>query len=106
MCFGLPMRIVRANGLIALCEGEGRTETVSLALTGDLPAGDYVLVHLGTALRALSESEAADISNAIRAVEAAVDGRDYEHLIQDLIDRKPELPPGLSPGHSGSGQGE
>ncbi|MEZ5954737.1 MAG: HypC/HybG/HupF family hydrogenase formation chaperone [Hyphomonas sp.] len=104
MCFGLPMRIVESNGLVALCDGAGRQETVSLALTGELAEGEYVLVHLGTALRSMSEEEAADISNAISAVAAAVEGRDYEHLIQDLVDREPALPPGLHPDDDLPGQ--
>lgn len=95
MCLGVPMRIVRSDGFVAVCESDGRSQTVSLALIGELPVGQHVLVHLGSAIRALTEAEAVEIENAARAVAAATEGRDYEHLIQDLIDRKPELPPGL-----------
>lgn len=95
MCFGLPMRIVHSDGLLAKCEGAGRTETVSLAMTGELPVGELVLVHLGTAIRTLTPGEVTEIENAMEAIAAALEGRDFEHLIQDLVDRKPELPSGL-----------
>lgn len=97
MCFGLPMRIVHSDGLLAKCEGAGRSETISLAMTGELPIGQIVLVHLGTAIRTLTPREANDIENAMEAITAAIEGRDFDHLIQDLVDRKPELPPGLHP---------
>ena len=97
MCFGLPMRIEQVDGLNAVCSGSGRRETVNLALVGALAPGDHVLVYLGSAVRQLGAEEARAISDAIEAVQAASEGRQFEHLIQDLVDREPELPPHLRP---------
>ena len=98
MCLGVPMRIVRSDGFVAVCESDGRSQTVSLH-TGLQPwpeQGAWPKVGFPPA-RALTEAEAVEIGNAAKAVAAAMEGRDYEHLIQDLIDRKPEIPPGLYP---------
>ena len=92
MCFGVPMQVVEANGLMATCEGAGRSEGVNLALIGEVPVGTHVLVYLGSAVRVLTPQEAAEIDGAIEAIGAAAEGRDFEHLIQDLVDREPELP--------------
>jgi len=92
MCFGLPCQVIETDGLSARVAGAGREETVSLALTGPVPAGAHVLVYLGSAVRELSAEEAAQISGAIEAVQAAARGAPYAHHLQDLIDREPELP--------------
>lgn len=97
MCIGLPMRIVELSGLNALCEGGGRREEVTLALVGPAPLGAHVLVHLGTAIRRLDAAEAQDIADALDAVQKAAAGEPFEHLIQDLVDREPELPAHLKP---------
>lgn len=95
MCFGIPMRVLRVDGLSALCEGHGRREQVDLSLIGRVEINTQVLVHLGNAYRALSDDEAAGITNAISAVAAAANGQPFEHLIADLTDREPQLPPHL-----------
>jgi len=92
MCFGVPMQVTAVDGLLATCEGSGRTEQVSLALTGPMAVGAHVLVYLGSAVRELDRLEAGQITDAIAAIGAAAEGRDFEHLIQDLIEREPELP--------------
>lgn len=97
MCLGLPMQIQSVDGLVATCRGMGRTETVSLALIGDGAPGDHMLCYLGTAIRRLGSQEAAEIEDALRAVEAASEGRPFEHLLSDLIDREPQLPAHLRP---------
>ena len=97
MCFGVPMQVVRTNGLMATCEGSGRIQEVNLALIGEVPDRTQLLVYLGSAVRVLTPQEAAQITDAIGAIEAAAKGHDFEHLIQDLIDREPELPEHLRP---------
>ena len=95
MCIGVPMKIVETDGLVAVCDGpEGRC-TVSLALTGPLGADNHVLVHLGSAIRVMDADEAALVADALQAVMAAQRGDAFDHLIGDLIDRQPELPPHL-----------
>jgi hydrogenase expression/formation protein HypC len=91
------MQVVKSHGLMATCKGSGRTEDVNLALIGEMPEGTHLLVYLGSAVRILDPVEAAQITDAIGAIEAAAQGHDFEHLIQDLIDREPELPEHLRP---------
>lgn len=97
MCFGVPMQIESIDGLNAVCVGHGRREQVTLALVGEAAPGAHVLVYLGSAVQLLSAHEAAQISNAIAAIDAAANGNAFDHLIADLIDREPELPAHLRP---------
>ncbi len=92
MCIGVPMRVVSTDGLSAQCAIQGRTETVSLALTGPLEPDTDVLVYLGSAVRILEPGEAQQIADALKAVAAAAAGEPFDHLIADLVDREPELP--------------
>ena len=55
-------------------------------------AGDWLLVHVDVAVRALDAEEAQQIGDALQAVAAAAAGEPFEHLIADLVDRVPELP--------------
>jgi hydrogenase expression/formation protein HypC len=97
MCIGLPMRVLESDGFTALVEGCGVQRRVSLLLVGEQPPGTALLVHQETALRVLPESEVPLIERALQAAEAAERGEPWEHLLADLIDRTPELPPHLKP---------
>ncbi|CCG39669.1 HypC/HybG/HupF family hydrogenase formation chaperone [Magnetospirillum molischianum] len=92
MCIGLPMRVVTGGDFFAECDRRGTIERVSLLLIGPQPAGTPVLVYLGTAVRVLGAEEARLIDDALDGVAAAIEGRPYDHLFADLIDREPELP--------------
>ena len=96
MCIGVPMRIISVDGMSAEAEVGGRRERISLALVDDVEPGDHALVYLGSAVRRMSASEAEDVANALEAVANAAAGAPFEHLIQDLIDREPALPPHLA----------
>jgi hydrogenase expression/formation protein HypC len=81
---------------MALCAGsdEGSPKRqVNLALL-EYPAriGDWLLVHVDVAVRTLAEREAGEISRALAAVDAAARGLPFEHLLDDLIEREPQLP--------------
>jgi hydrogenase expression/formation protein HypC len=92
------MRIVEARELSALATTDGTMREVStLLLDRAVVPGDWVLVHTDTAVRTMTEDEAALVSDALRAVLAASDGHDFDHLIADLIDREPQLPAHLRP---------
>ncbi|MEO0411341.1 MAG: HypC/HybG/HupF family hydrogenase formation chaperone [Pseudomonadota bacterium] len=95
MCLGIPMQVVEADDTSALCVWGDRQETVSLALTGPANIGQHVLVYLGSAIRLLEPLEAKQIANALEAVNNAANGESFDHLIADLIDREPQLPPHL-----------
>jgi hydrogenase expression/formation protein HypC len=92
MCIGFPMTVIEGDAFTALCERRGARQSVSLALVGAQPAGARVLVHLGTAVRLLDPLEAAQIDDALDAVEKALAGENVDHLFADLVDREPELP--------------
>jgi hydrogenase expression/formation protein HypC len=92
MCLGIPMTVLTGGDLSALCKRGGDTRQVSLMLVGPQPDGTRVLVHIDTAVRVLDAEEAETIDRALEGLAAAMDGRAFEHLFQDLIDREPELP--------------
>lgn len=95
MCLGVPMKVIEVDGLSAICEGAHGREQVSLALTGPIEAGGHALIYLGSAVRELDQSEARQISDALEAVNLAARGERFEHLLHDLVDREPALPPHL-----------
>jgi hydrogenase maturation factor len=56
----LPLRVERVDQerMLALCTNdEGQTETVEIALVGDVSTGDELLVHAGTAIAHLGRTE-------------------------------------------------
>ena len=60
MCIALLMRIEEIHDLEAVCSAKGVRRTVSLFMVQDLSpnVGDWVLVHVGYAMRTVSEKEA------------------------------------------------
>ena len=106
MCLGVPMQVqsVLPSGA-ALCQSSGgdRSDlTVEASLLDAPPApGDWLLVHVDVAIRTLDALEAKQIGDALRAVAAAAAGEPFEHLLADLIDREPQLPPHLRQQHRG-----
>lgn len=96
MCIGLPMRVLEADDVSALVRSrDGTSRRVSLLLLGELPVGTPVLVHVDTAVRVLAEDEVPLIEAALEAADAAARGEAWEHLMADLLQRTPELPPHL-----------
>lgn len=117
MCLGVPLQVesLDASGQ-ALCRvgdvdsgatfaattqketapsGEGLRAVDTLLLDAPPKPGDWLLVHVSVAIRALEPLEAMQIRDALAAVTAAATGQAYEHLIADLVDREPQLPPHL-----------
>lgn len=58
MCVAVPMRVVAVDGPMARVERGGVSMAVSIALVDGVGVGDYVIVHAGFALQALSPDEA------------------------------------------------
>lgn len=46
----VPMRVVRLEGGLALCEDDGELREVMTELVGPVEPGDELLVHAGTAI--------------------------------------------------------
>ncbi len=95
---GVPMKVLQAGHGWAVCaNGPTQCRVDTLLLDAVLP-GDWLLIHVDSAVRTLDAHEAQQIRNALLAVEHAINGEPFEHLLADLIDREPQLPVHLRPG--------
>jgi hydrogenase expression/formation protein HypC len=93
MCLGIPMTVIETDATSALCRSRsGDERRVSTMLVGDVTPGTCVLVHIDSAVRILEAGEAERIADALEGLAAALDGRSFDHLFADLIDREPQLP--------------
>ena len=93
MCIGTPMKIVSCEHGMAVAVGRGQTERLNMLMTGDLPAGAWVLAFQGSALRPISAEEAAQTDAALDALASVLAGSDNTDAhFRDLIDREPQLP--------------
>ncbi len=94
MCIGVPMRVKESGEGYAICEGMGETRQISTLLVGDQPVGTWLLTFLDAAREVLTEADAAQITDAVTAVNLVMRGEtNIDHLFADLIDREPQLPP-------------
>lgn len=94
MCIGVPMKIIEVSEFYALCEGMGETKQIDLSLVGVQAVGTWVLTFLGAAREILTDESAAQITNALAALDIAMQGESdgIDALFDDLINREPELP--------------
>ena len=97
MCIGVPMRVIRAEPRFAWCEGRGERRRVDTALIGDPEPGTWVLVFMDAAREVLDEHRAAQVNDALDALEAALRGEPLDDFFPDLVDREPRLPEFLRP---------
>ena len=95
MCLAIPMEVLRVEGLQAWCrDRDGSEVVVDTILTGPVNPGQWLLVFLGAAREIVSAEDAAKVSAAIDALDAALVG-DTDRInaaFADLIDREPQLP--------------
>ena len=66
---------------------EDETRRVSMMLLGAQPVGTLVLVHIDTAIRVLDALEAKQIDDALKGLEAAMRGENFEIPL-----RRPDRP--------------
>lgn len=93
MCVGIPMQVLRCDGLVALCTGRGGERRLDLSLVGEQPPGTWLLAFLDAAREVIDADAAAQINTALDGLEAAMNGEtDLTRFFADLIDRPPELP--------------
>ncbi len=99
MCLGLPMQIIRREGLRALCQYRGEQREIDLSLVGEQPPGSWVMTFLDTAREVLSEDDAKKTLAALAALETVMGGgeADIDALFSDLAGRDPPLPPHFKP---------
>jgi hydrogenase expression/formation protein HypC len=84
MCIGIPMRVIESDGFTALCEGRGGQARVNVMLLDGAEPGAWVLTHLGNAVRLLEAEEAAQIEEALEALNAAMNGEPTDRYFADL----------------------
>jgi hydrogenase expression/formation protein HypC len=58
MCLAIPLKVISVDGTLATVEMGGISREISLVLTPEAQAGNYVLVHTGFAISVLDETEA------------------------------------------------
>jgi hydrogenase expression/formation protein HypC len=58
MCLAVPVKVVSIEGNEAEVEIGGVKRRVSIVLTPEARAGDYVLLHTGYAINVVNEAEA------------------------------------------------
>lgn len=83
MCLAVPARIESIRGLTALCRmggAAGVTRRVDLALVPEAGPGDWLIVHVGFALRRIDEAEARETLGLLERLaglpEGALSGSD------------------------------
>nr|AMK59274.1 hupF [uncultured bacterium UPO47] len=81
MCIGLPMRVVAVAAGWAEVEGRGERRRVRTALVGAVAGGDWLLVHLDSAVERLDAARAAQIGAALDLLEAALVGRAFDGTV-------------------------
>lgn len=92
------MRIETIDGWSGRCRHGDALHDVDLALLPEARPGDHVLVFLGAGRRLLDANEAAQIAQALAAVEAVMRGdtTSIDAAFADLAGREPMLPPHLA----------
>lgn len=70
MCLGIPGKVVsifvQDGTLMASVDFDGVQQTVCIATTPEVQVGQYVLVHAGFSLNALSDTEADETLKILR----------------------------------------
>lgn len=93
MCIGIPMQITEVEGGYAWCEGMGERKRIDTLLTGEQAVGTWVLVFMDSAREVLTPEDAQRISQAVQAVNLAMQGEtNLEYLFADLVESEPQLP--------------
>lgn len=96
MCLGIPMQVIGQDTPFSARCRNGDSETrVDLSLVGRVEPGDWLLVFTGAAREVLTPARAAEILDALAALDAALDGRYDPALAFADLDREPQLPPHL-----------
>jgi hydrogenase expression/formation protein HypC len=87
MCIALPMQVVRAGELMALCRGRNGDEEVNMLMVGNQPEGTWVLNFLGWARDVISEEQAREIDLALDGLQEIMEGAesiDVDHHFPGL----------------------
>lgn len=77
MCLAIPGKVVQVEGLQADVEMFGLVRRIFIGLVPDAAPGDWVLVHVGSAIDKVAPEDAAEILAMLEEVhsrEAAAEG--------------------------------
>lgn len=66
MCLGVPMRVAKIDGDLAICEVDGVQREASLMMVEDVAVGDFVIIHAGFAIQKLDEEDAQETLRIFR----------------------------------------
>lgn len=77
MCLSIPGKVVSIDNDTARVSVGGSEVEASLRLLDDVQIGEYVLIHSGFALQRISEEEARETLELIRAMDDSADLADY-----------------------------
>jgi hydrogenase expression/formation protein HypC len=96
------MQVIRADAHSAVCQSRNGIERIDTLRTGALQAGQWVLAALGSAREVIDAGRAAQVEDALTALDAILAGSgDSEALVNahfaDLVNREPQLPDFLRP---------
>ena len=97
MCIAIPMRIKEVlDESRAIGVRPGRTEELDTSFAQNpVAAGDLVLVFKGTVLRTVSQTEALQVEEALKCVEAAMrtdEAVGVDEAFADIIENSGKLP--------------
>ena len=88
MCMGIPMQVVEAGELMAVCEGRNGRVEINVMLVGYQEAGTWLMTFLGSAREVISEEDAWKTDQALNALEAVMAGGedvDIDAYFPDLV---------------------
>ncbi len=95
MCLGIPMQVLKVDGIAGHVTNGKHHEVVDLSLTPEAGVDDWVLTFLGAAREVISQDEARKITAALGGLQSLMQGGDLGDAFADLEARGPELPPHL-----------
>ncbi|MGB9742012.1 MAG: HypC/HybG/HupF family hydrogenase formation chaperone [candidate division WOR-3 bacterium] len=75
MCLGVPTKIVKIEGELAIAEVGGVQREISLIMTPGARVGDYVIVHAGFAIQILDRQAAEESLKIFERMAQEVDRR-------------------------------
>lgn len=68
MCLAVPAAVIEREGELGWVRLGSTRSRVNLLMTPDVQAGDWVLVHAGFAIQAISEAEARETWGVIEEI--------------------------------------
>jgi len=74
VCIAVPMKIIELEYPMATCEAMGVRRRVNLMLLPEeeVKKGDFVVVHVGTAIELIREDEAKEVWGLFKELEEAI----------------------------------